>query len=111
MNIASKGRRVIAFLLDGLLTYLLVYLISLIVVDKNVINEMVGLYNQYFAGTITNEQYIEAVSALDITSVTNALYYQLAALAIYYIVIPSYYPYQTLGRAIAKIKVLKYLRF
>lgn len=107
MKKASPGKRIGAYILDGLVMGLFSLILELIFVDPEFAMASNSLLDQLTNGVITFQEYSESISLLVDKMAPTRSIIMLVITVLYFVVLPIFWEKQTVGRLLTKIKVVK----
>lgn len=107
MQKATTGKRIGAFVIDALISGIVIALISSFLEDPEFLRQLTAIEEAYLNGSMDFLAYSEALDAL---VDPNLWIKQLVSLVLsigYFIVLPLFWKEQTIGRKVTKIKVVQ----
>ena len=104
---ATTGKRILAFFIDIIISSLLVSIICSFFDDPQYVEQVNALSQAYLNGSISYETFLElSANLVDPNSGIKTII-EFIILAGYFVVLPIFWKDQTIGRKLAKIKVIK----
>ncbi len=107
MKVASWKQRVIAFLIDYSIIFLVWFGVGQLFVDDTFQSAFLYAWNHLITFTLGMEELVYFASEL--SSMTTLIYFIviMAIYCLYFCVLPIIYEKQTLGRLVAKVRIVK----
>ena len=108
MKFAKSWKRIIAYIIDcSLLIIFLSFIYVFLLRDMDIVNSVKDTFASFFNGTLTFEKFINVIYDLTNKQTFLLFLYYLLYCFIYFVFMPMIFPFQTLGRFLMGIKVVK----
>lgn len=107
MKKSSPGKRIGAYILDGIVMGIISMILETIFVDQEYVLATQSLLEQLMNGLIELQDYINSLSLLVDKMAPTRNIIMLVIAVLYFVILPVIWEKQTVGRMLTKIKVVK----